>query len=122
MKASLMFLSGLGVTLVMAAGAAIYLKSALGNILKELCGTRERAAFWTTFSNIAVTAVPLIFAMQYTPDTGAHTNTVFELVAQLKWGLIGLVATVVTLGWVLSRFIARATPPSVTAKAVPAME
>jgi hypothetical protein len=122
MKASLIFLSGLGVTLAMAVGTAIYLKSALGNILNELCGTRDRAAFWTAFSNIAVTAVPLIFAMQYTPDTGAHTNTVFELVTQLKWGLIGLVATVVTLGWVLSRFIVRASPPSVTAKAVPAME
>lgn len=122
MTASLMFLSGLGVTLVMAVGAAIYLKSALGNILIELCGTRERAAFWSAFSNIAVTAVPLIFAMQYAPDTGAHTNTAFELVTQLKWGLIGLVATVVTLGWVLSRFIARAAPPSVTAKTVQAMK
>ena len=37
-------------------------------------------------------------------------------------GLIGLVATVVTLGWVLSRFIVRAAPPSGTAKTVQAME
>ena len=61
--------------------------------------------------------MPLIFAMQYTPDTGAHTNTVFELVAQLKWGLIGLVATLVMLGWVLSRFIPRGNAAVAPAKA-----
>jgi hypothetical protein len=117
MNTSVIFLSGLGLTLMIALSVAIYPKSALERILNELCGTRERAAFWTAFSNIALATVPPIFAMHYTPDTGAHTNAVFELVTQLKWGLIGLVTTVVVLGLVLSRFIPRVTPPAMAGKA-----
>ena len=122
MKASVIFLSGLGLTLVIAMGAAIYLKAALERILNELCGTRERAGFWTAFSNVAITLVPLVFAMQYTPETSAQANAVFELATQLKWGLVGLLATVVTLGWILSRFIPRATTPAESTKSHQVMQ
>jgi hypothetical protein len=71
----------------------------------ELCGTGERAAFWVAFSSISITLVPLIFAMQYTPELGGETAAVLEIAAQLKWGFAGLLGAVLVHGWILSRFI-----------------
>lgn len=107
MTTSVLFLVGLGLTLITTSAIVAYLRSPLHNILVELCGTRERAAFWVTFSNVTMTLVPLIFAMQYTPDLKAGSSAVLELAAQLKWALAGLLFAVLILGWVLRGFIRR---------------
>lgn len=102
---SIMFLVGLAVTLMIALAIVAYLRGPLYSILVELCGNRERAAFWVAFSNVTLALLPLIFAMQYTPDVTRGTSVVLEIAAQLKWALAGLLSAVVVLGWVLSRFI-----------------
>jgi hypothetical protein len=121
MTPSILFLLGLFLTLVTALAIVIYIRRPLYRILVELCGTKERAEFWVSFSNIAVTLVPVIFAMQYTPENAGATP-VLELAAQLKWGLAGLLAAVLILGWVISSFIRRQTVPTLSPKpaAVPA--
>jgi hypothetical protein len=112
MNASILFVGGLAITLVTSVSVVIYLKSPLRKILAELCGSPERAAFWTAFSNVALTVVPVIFAMQYHPETGGSAPVAFELADQLKWGLIGVVLSITLLAWVLSRFIPRVPVPS----------
>ncbi len=107
MTASLLFLLGLGLTLVATFAIVRYLRSPLLDILVEICGTNERAAFWVSFSNVTIILVPLIFAMQYTPELKAGSTAVLELAAQLKWALGGLLFSVLILGWVLSSFIRR---------------
>jgi hypothetical protein len=107
MTASVLSLVGLGLTLIATFAIVAYLRSPLHNILVELCGTRERAAFWVSFSNVTITLVPLIFAMQYTPDLKAGSSAVLELAAQLKWALAGLLFAVLVLGWVLRGFTRR---------------
>lgn len=107
MTTSVLFLLGLGLTLIATFAIVAYLRSPLHNILVELCGTRERAAFGVSFSNVTITLVPLIFAMQYTPDLKAGSTAVLELAAQLKWALAGLLFAVLVLGWVLRGFIRR---------------
>jgi hypothetical protein len=104
---SIMFLVGLAVTMMIALAIVAYLRGPLYGILVELCGNRERAAFWVAFSNVTLALLPLIFAMQYTPDVTPETSVVLEIAAQLKWALAGLLSAVVVLGWVLSRFIRR---------------
>lgn len=104
---SIMFLAGLAVTIVTALAIVAYLRTPLYGILVELCGTKDRAAFWVAFSNVTLALVPLIFAMQYTPEAGPGTSLVLEVATQLKWALAGLLSAVVFLGWVLSRFIRR---------------
>ena len=111
MNASILFVCGLAITLVTSVSVVIYLKSPLRKILAELCGSPERAAFWTAFSNVALTVVPVIFAMQYHPETGGTALVAFELADQLKWGLIGMVLSITLLAWVLSRFIPRVPAP-----------
>lgn len=51
--------------------------------------------------------LPLIFAMEYTPELKGGAPAVLEVAAQLKWALAGLLSAVVVLGWVLGRFIRR---------------
>ena len=105
MTPSTWFITGLVLTAGVSLSVVTYLRVPLHSMLVELCGNANRARFWTAFSNITVTAMPVILAMQYGPVGG--TSPVFELANQLKWGLIGLVISVVLLGWILSRFIPR---------------
>jgi hypothetical protein len=107
MTPSVLFLMGLAATLATSLAIVAYLRVPLQSILVELCGTRERAAFWGAFSNVALALLPLIFAMEYTPELKGGTPAVLEVAAQLKWALAGLLSAVVVLGWVLSRFIRR---------------
>lgn len=104
---SIIFLTGLAVTVITALAIVAYLRAPLYSILVELCGTKERAAFWVAFSNVTLALLPLIFAMQYTPEVKPGTSVVLEVAAQLKWALTGLLSAVVFLGWVLNRFIRR---------------
>ena len=107
MTASILFLTGVGLTLAASVAIVMYLRAPLHNILAELCGTQERAVFWLAFCNVTIFLAPLIFAMQYVPELKPGTAAVIELATQLKWGLAGLLGAVVILGWVLSRFIRR---------------
>jgi len=101
------FVGGLGFTVLICSLVVWYLKPHLYNVLVDLCGTGERAKFWTVFSNIILMLVPIAFAMSYQPDIGHDTPVVFQVTDQLRWTLIGLVASVMALGIVVSRFIPR---------------
>src|SRR5262249_11287005 len=107
MNETALFLSGIAVTLTVSLAVVVYLSRPLYTILVDLCATAERARFWTAFSNTTLCLVPLIFAMHYRPSK--DTFLVFELGTQVKWALVGLVASVVLLGIVISRFIPRGT-------------
>jgi hypothetical protein len=110
MSPSLGFVSGMSIALLAAFAVVRYLSGPLRMQLRELCGSAERAEFWTVFSNVAVVLTPAIFAMSDLPASGSDTPPLLAVTSQLKWGLIGLVGTVLALGWILSRFIPR-TPP-----------
>ena len=107
MGATTVFVLGSAGTLAIAVGVVGYLRRPLRNILIELCGNKERAEFWTVFSAVALGVVPVIFAMGCHPAPGPYAPAVFELAEQLKWGLIGMMGTVLFLGWVLGRTITR---------------
>ncbi len=107
MTTSVLFVTGLVLTLFTATAAVIYLKSSLQKILIELCGNSDRASFWTAFCNVTLILVPLVFSMHYSPGQSSDRPAVLELANQLEWGLAGLIGSVLILGWVLSRFIFR---------------
>ena len=110
MSPSLVFISGVSLTFLASFAVVRYWSGPLRPQLQELCGSPERAEFWTVFSNVAVVLTPAIFAMSNLPASSSDTAPLLALTSQLKWGLIGLVGTVLMLGWILSRFIPR-TPP-----------
>lgn len=104
MNDELVFLAGVSLSVVSAVGVAFYLRRHLRTLLRDLCGTQERADFWAAFSNVALVLVPLICALvhvQQDPPLPIY----LALASQVKWALIGLVAAVMLLGFVLSWFI-----------------
>ena len=107
MNPSLLFASGLTITLLAAFAVTRYLSGPLRRQLLELCGNAERAEFWTVFSKVAVILTPAIFAMLAEPDPGALVPVLLVVIRQVKWGLIGLVISVLMLGWILGRSISR---------------
>ena len=107
MNITQIFLAGAGTTVAVSFAAVVYLRPHLKRVLVDLCGTEDRAGFWTAFSNVTLILMPLIFAMQYRPETGPATSAALEVGTELKWALMGLVASVLVLGLVLSMFIPR---------------
>lgn len=101
------FIVGLALTVVLALIVIAYLQSHLKAILTDLCGTQERAAFWTAFSNVTLFLTPLIFALHFRPGGESTTVLVYGLSDQIAAALIGFVAAIVMLGFVVGRFIAR---------------
>jgi uncharacterized membrane protein YhaH (DUF805 family) len=114
MTAVTVFLIDVGITSGVSLIVVAYLRRPLKAILADLCGTSERAKFWSAISNVTLMLVPLIFAMQYRPELGQDTTVVLEMGTQLKWALVGLVVSVVTLGIVIRSFIPRGRPATST--------
>ena len=113
MNASLVLVGGLTVTLAAALTVVRYLNGPLRKQLQELCGSEERAEFWTAFSNVTVVLTPAVFAMLVDPRAEPGVPILLAVITQLRWGLIGLVSSVLMLGWILGRFIPRAPAASV---------
>ena len=68
MNTILSFVVQVVLTLVIASSLARYLRPFLRKILIDLCGTEDRAQFWTAFSNILLIGIPVIFALNYSPE------------------------------------------------------
>lgn len=103
----LLFGCGVLLTLLVALGVVSYLNGPLRKQLLELCGNADRVAFWAAFANITVVLTPAIFAMSAEPGYGPQPAPIFAIADQMKWGFIGLVLSILVLGWILSRFIPR---------------
>jgi hypothetical protein len=101
------FASDLTLTVLVCAGIVLYVAKHLRSLLIELCGTAERANFWLAFSNVSLVLVPLIFALDCKPEFGPDRLVAFEMAAQLKYALIGFVATLASLAVILLWFIPR---------------
>jgi hypothetical protein len=105
MTATLLFITGLTLTLFISFVVVSYMNTPLRKLLQELCGNPQRSDFWVAFSNVTVVLIPVIFAMPSEPVPHPGPISLVEICTQLKWGLIGLAVSVLLLGWILGRFI-----------------
>jgi hypothetical protein len=104
------FLIAEGITLVIAVGVALFIRRPLRNVLTDLTGTAERAAFWSAFTSLLLVLVPLIVIM-FVPREAADEPVFFRLVAQLRWSLVGLVAVLLSYAFIIIWFV-QTRPPS----------
>ena len=70
MTAVTVFLADVGIASGVSLLVVAYLRRPLKAVLADLCGTVERAKFWSAFSNATLVLVPLIFVLQYRPELG----------------------------------------------------
>ena len=104
------FLIDVGLVAILSVSLVAYVKGHLSRLLIELCGTTERASFWLAFSNVTLVLVPLIFALNYEPESGHNRNFIFDMATQLKYAIIGFVIALSSLAIILFRFIPRDRP------------
>ncbi len=99
-----LYLIQLLATLMLSAGLAAYVRPTLRRVLVDLCGTDERAHFWTVFANIMLVALPVIFGMGFAPESGSFEQGFFAITGQLRWNLLGFVLSLVAIGGAVSFF------------------
>ena len=109
------FLAGLLGTMGIVLAALVYMRNPLFSVLADVCGTADRARFWTAFSNVTLFLVPFAFALSARPDAKDWPEAVFEIGSQIEWAIIGFVVSVLVLGFVLASDIGRARRLETTA-------
>lgn len=103
MTASIVYGLDLAATLIVSVVVVTYINGQLRRLLAELCGDGRRSEFWAVFANVMLVLTPMIFAMTVDPSLGF--GSLGEVVQQIKWGLSGLVISILVMGWSISRFI-----------------
>jgi hypothetical protein len=86
-----------------------YIRPHLHRILVDLCGTEERAQFWTVFSNILLIGFPALIAFTYQPEAQTPEGLFFEMISRLSGNLIGLLIALIGTG-VFVAFFALVAP------------
>lgn len=107
MNSVITFLVGLAVTIGVVLVALLYLRNPLQSILTDLCGSTDRARFWTAFSNVTLFLVPLVLALDHQPDPSLKRAAIFTISEQIESAAIGFVVSVIVMGFILSRDISR---------------
>ena len=80
------------------------LRPYLNRILIDLCGSEERAQFWTVFSNIVLVGFPLLISLMYQPQALNTEELFFELTRRTSENLFGFMFALITIGFIVSIF------------------
>ena len=103
MNTDQLFLIEIAITLLIILLILGYFRPFLRKILIDLCGTEDRAQFWTTFTNIVLLSLPMVSALGFSP-TISLSNPVLVIAHQLKSNLMSFVFGLVIIGFILAFF------------------
>ena len=103
MNTGVVFLLEISITLLMVILILGYMRPFLRRILLDLCGTDDRAQFWTAFTNIVLLSLPLISALGFTPPA-SEENITIEIIHQLRSNLTSFMLGLALIGFVLLLF------------------
>lgn len=111
------FLTEAALTLVISVLIVQYLRPFLRKVLMDLCGTEDRAQFWTAFSNILLIGLPMIIALNYQPEARSIEELFFEVAGKLSGNLGGFLFALIGIGFIVSFFaLVAPRPPKMEAK------
>lgn len=105
------FFSQLTLTLLISLALTAGLRRSLRPLLTDLCGTAERAQFWTAFSALLLTLLPVIFSLGFHPEPGDSASLFFALAGQLRWNFFGFTLALSAIGAALAFFALVAPRP-----------
>ena len=98
MNLIILFLIEIAITLLASLLLMAYLRPHLHRMLVDLCGTDERAQFWTVFSNILLVGLPSIIALGFRPEANSMEASFFEVIGRLSGNLISFLFALVMVG------------------------
>jgi len=81
-----------------------YMRPHLTRILVDLCGTEERAQFWTVFSNIILVGLPLLISLTYQPESSQAEELFFEITHRIGGNMLGFLFSLLGVGLIVSVF------------------
>lgn len=112
MNSIVSFLLQILLTIVLTSLIVIYIRPHLRKALTDLCGTEERAQFWTVFSNVLLIGLPVMLALTYKPEAATMEEAFFEVAGRLSGTLAGFLFALICVGIVVSFFalVAPRTP------------
>ena len=106
------FMIQVALTLILCFAIVGYIRPFLHKVLIDLCGTEDRAYFWTAFSNILLIGLPVIISLNYMPKADTLEELFFELAGKLSGNLGGLLFALVCIGIMVSFFALVAPKPT----------
>lgn len=112
MNTIISFLVHVFLTIAVTALVVNYIRPYLRKVLVDLCGTEERAQFWTVFSNVVLVSLPGILALNYRPEAVTLEELFFEIAGRLSGTLAGFLFGLVGVGFVVSIFALFAPRPA----------
>ena len=80
------------------------LRGPLKELLDELCGASHRGTFWLHYFQVGVVLAVVVMPMIDLPE-GSEPAGFFDVLAMLRFGLVGLLAALGGLAVVLMSFI-----------------
>lgn len=104
MNTILSFVIEVVLTLIISSILVRYLHPFLRKILLDLCGTEDRAHFWTAFSSVLLIGLPVILALNYRPAATNAEELFFEVAGKLSGNLGGLLVSLIGIGLIVSFF------------------
>ncbi len=104
MNTILFFLLEVVLTLSVSILVFRYLRPFLNRILVDLCGTEDRAQFWTVFSNIVLVGLPLLVALTYQPEASKAEDLFFEITHRISGNMISFLLALLVIGCIVSFF------------------
>ena len=81
-----------------------YIRPYLRKVLVDLCGTEERAQFWTVFSNIILVGLPLLISLTYQPEANKAEELFFEITHRISGNMLGFLFSLLGVGLIVSVF------------------
>jgi len=99
-----LFLIQISVTLAACLSLTAYLRPTLKRVLIDLCGTEQRAEFWTSFSSLLLVLMPIVFSLGFTPEASMPDAKILEVAGQLRWNLFGFVLALLMIGGAVAFF------------------
>lgn len=112
MNTIITFLLEIILTLIVSVLIVGYLRLFLKKVLLDLCGTEDRAQFWTAFSNILLIGMPTIFSLNYTPEAISAEDLFFEVARKLSGNVGAFLFALIGVGLIVSFFALTAPRPA----------
>jgi hypothetical protein len=99
-------LSSLALTGVLSGAVVVYLGRPLRGVLRDLCGTDERARYWVAFANVLHILLPVTAVLIARDPTRSGGSTIMAVLDQTRWALAGLILSVVSVAVGVAVFLA----------------
>ena len=100
------------ISLIISALVVGYLRPHLRKVLIDLCGTEDRAQFWSAFSNILLIGMPMILALNYKPEANSIEGLFFQILSKIGGNFAGMLFALIGIGFIVAFFALVAPKPS----------